>query len=79
MFHLKRWSDKQHKRNIMARKRAEVADDERARKEQGFKRKSYSATHKPYERTAYGSLIRSEGEKYERTNESGCAADVPEL
>jgi len=79
MFRLKRWSDKQHKSNIMARERAQAADAERAHKEQSFKKKSYSATHKPYERTAYGSLIKSEGEKYGRDNESGYRTNVPEL
>lgn len=56
MFRLKRWSDKQHKSNMIARKNAELADDERARKEQMIRKKSYSATHRPYERTAYGNL-----------------------
>ena len=79
MFRLKRWSDKQHKSNIMARERAQAADALRARKEQSFKKKSYSATHKPYERTAYGSLIKSEGEKYGRNNESGCGTELSEL
>ena len=60
MFRLKRWGDKQHKANVVMRQRAEAADDERAIRGQTCRKKSYSATHKPYNRTAYGNLLGQE-------------------
>ena len=79
MFHLKRWSDKQRKANAIRRQRAEAADDDRAIKYPNLRRKSYSATHKPYERTAYGNLWKLAQEEKKDGESNTTTEELPEL
>ena len=61
MFHLNKLSDAQRKENAIARMKAVRANDDYFRRAQKIRKQSYSATHKPYERTAYGNLNKAEG------------------